>query len=398
MSPKPAPIPAGWHAPAEQQWRGGDRVGAIQAAVQALNALAPAKPAPRLLQIGYYLFLINDFNGAGTVLEQLLQHEPAHAEALVNLAVCRQRQGRHAEVLALTDRVLAGQPELPLALDLRAKSLFSLGREAEAADAGTRALQAKDRALPAPATPWAPPDGRSAAQQAAGKPGVIAFSLWGAHPRYLRGTLRNALLLPELYPGWVMRLYADETVPAPFLEALRGLGVDVRLQPPGQSLRQRLCWRFQVANDASVGRFLVRDCDAVFSLREVQSVQDWIASGQWFHVLRDWWTHTDLVLAGLWGGVAGVLPDLSAQLAGYDSGRAETPNIDQWFLRDRVWPLLRGHILVHDRLFRMAGSVGLPAPTDRRHIGQDEFAAHRQAQQAWLSAWIAQLPCLALPA
>jgi len=27
----------------------------------------------------------------------------------------------------------------------------------------------------------------------------------------------------------------------------------------------------------------------------------------------------------------------------------DTPNIDQIFLRDRVWPLLRGQCLVHDR-------------------------------------------------
>ncbi len=27
----------------------------------------------------------------------------------------------------------------------------------------------------------------------------------------------------------------------------------------------------------------------------------------------------------------------------------DTPNIDQIFLRDRVWPLIRGQCLVHDR-------------------------------------------------
>lgn len=394
MSADRPPIPTGWHADAERQWRRGERLPAIQAAVQGLNQLGPDKPAPRLLQLGYYLFLINDHAGAATVFGQLLQREPQHHEALVNLAVCRQRLGQHAEVIGLTERVLAAQPGLALAHDLRAKSLFNLGRLGEAAEAGTLALQAKDRALPV--SGWQPPAGTAAAH-AAGRPDVIALSLWGGQPRYLRGVLRNALLLPDLYPGWTLRLYADDSVPPPFLALLRTLLVDVRLEAPGQSLRQRLCWRFQVANDPAVGRFLVRDGDAVFSLREAQAVQAWIASDRWFHVIRDWWTHTDLILAGLWGGVAGVLPDLSTLLAGYDSGKAETPNIDQWFLRDRVWPLLRPHTLVHDRLFRMAGSQPLPEPVGPQHIGQDEATAHPQHQARLLAAWIRELPCLSGP-
>ena len=378
---------------AESLWRAGQRLPAIQAAVAAINTLGPDKPAPRVLQLGYYLYLINDFAGAATVLEQLVRQQPDHVEGLMNLAVCRQRLQQHGQVLALADRALALQPGAPLALDLRTKSLYRLGREDEARAAGAASLHAKDAALPEPARPWVPPDARPD-EVCAGKTDVIAFSLWGANPRYLRGALRNALLVADLYPGWVMRLYCDATVPEPFLAALRTLQVDVRLQPPGQSLRQRLCWRFAVANDPLVGRFLVRDCDSVFSLRECAAVDEWRASGRWFHVIRDWWTHTDLMLAGLWGGVAGGLPDLGALLATYQSGRAETPNIDQWFLRDRVWPLVRHHVLVHDRCFDVPGRRPLPAPAGNVHIGQDEHAAHPQRQRLLLAAWIAQLPCL----
>jgi hypothetical protein len=66
----------------------------------------------------------------------------------------------------------------------------------------------------------------------------------------------------------------------------------------------------------------VRDADSVLNLRERLAVDDWLASGRWFHIMRDWWSHTDLVLAGMWGGVAGVLPpcaadgELSAQYHG----------------------------------------------------------------------------------
>lgn len=399
-APAPAPLHAGWLASADQLWHQGQRSAAVQACRAALDTSRPAPPVPRLKQLAYYLYLMDDFKAAAAVMQQVVERQPDSVEALSNLAVCLQRTGQHEQVLRLSEQALALSPDDVLCLDLRAKSLQRVGREADAREAGTRSLTVKDANCPPAPAGWALPPGTPQDFVAAPhKRPVIAFSLWGANPRYLRGALRNALLMPDLYPGWVMRLYADETVPEAFLSALSKLMVDVRLMPPGQRMRERLCWRFLVANDPTVGRFLVRDCDSVFSLREVLAVQAWCASPQWFHVLRDWWTHTDLMLAGLWGGVAGVLPALPPLLASYQPQHAETPNVDQWFLRDRVWPLVRQSCLVHDRFFRMAGSQALPAPepVGNLHIGQDEAAAHPQRQALLLHGWIQQLSCLQAP-
>src|SRR5262249_41355463 len=108
--------------------------------------------------------------------------------------------------------------------------------------------------------------------------------------------------------------------------------------------------------------------------------------GRWFHVMRDWWTHTDLVLAGMWGGVAGVLPDLQALLSTYKAGAMETPNVDQWFLRDAVWPYLRTNVMVHDRIFTPAGAQPWPGPAARgdRHVGQNDYALPEAERAATL--------------
>jgi hypothetical protein len=45
--------------------------------------------------------------------------------------------------------------------------------------------------------------------------------------------------------------------------------------------------RFLVMNDPTVGRFLVRDCDARLSVAEAELVRQWIDSDQPFHVVRD---------------------------------------------------------------------------------------------------------------
>jgi hypothetical protein len=52
---------------------------------------------------------------------------------------------------------------------------------------------------------------------------------------------------------------------------------------PGIGLFQR----FLVMNDPTVGRFLVRDCDARLSLAEADLVQQWIDSNHPFHVVRE---------------------------------------------------------------------------------------------------------------
>ncbi len=59
-------------------------------------------------------------------------------------------------------------------------------------------------------------------------------------------------------------------------------------------------WRFLIADDLTVDRFLIRDADSRylftiaasihfdrFSMRELHAVNEWIASGKQLHVMRD---------------------------------------------------------------------------------------------------------------
>jgi tetratricopeptide (TPR) repeat protein len=385
-------LPPQWNTVAQTAWEDNRRNDAIQTLVGEINASGPEKPEAAVLQLAYYLFLIGDYRSAATVLETRLTSTTNPAITL-NLAVCHLRLRRFADAVAMAQRTLARQPDNIVAHDTLASACFGLGDLAAARQAGTQALQLKAATARPAASDWRLPAGSPAAwADLPGKSPVIAFSLWGSQPRYLRGGLRNLLLAADLYPGWRLRFYHDATVPAEFIALIHELDGETIQQPDGQSLRQKLCWRFQVANDPTVGRFLVRDIDSVFSLREANAVAEWLASDRWFHVIRDWWTHTDLILAGLWGGIAGVLPELSAMLAEYDSQRMETPNVDQWFLGERVWGYLQHSCLIHDRCFDQPGSRRLPTPGDDRHIGQNE--AVLALQERLLRPWIERHPCL----
>lgn len=379
--------PPGWQADAHRLWTAGQREAALHALLGRLNAHGHDKPTPLVLQWVYYLCLLGDWAAAAQALRWQSDCAPDDRDVLYNLAVCCARSGQSAEGLTHSRRYAAHCPDDPAAWDAVCASAQACGLLTEAAQAGTRALTLKDRSASPSST------ARVRSVSASGMTNVIAYSLWGRQPTYLRGALDNLLAAPTLYPGWQVRIYLDDSVPADWQALLRELGADLRLQPAGQITRQKLCWRFHVANDPGVHRFLVRDIDSVLTARERAAVDAWIASGRSFHVMRDWWTHTDLMLAGMWGGLAGRLPSIAELLATYRPAAMETPNVDQWFLRDRVWPLLRDDCLVHDRCFRMAGTQPWPTPDPpgTEHVGQDECAANPQAQAERLRPWLARL-------
>lgn len=380
--------PATWHAEADTLWNSGQRQAALATLLTDLNHHGNHKPSARVLQLVYYMFQRGDWKAAAGCLLQQHASDPANDEVLLNLAVCLSRSGQPAQAVTHARHYLQRHPEEALAWDVLNNSLWACGQFTEATQAGTHALILKDRQSVAPRTTGTPPPNATTARR-----DVIAFSLWGQQRTYLWGALDNVLAAPRLYPGWQVRIYLDNSVPAPVQAMLRELGADLRLQPSGQTTRQKLCWRFHVANDPTVHRFLVRDIDSVLNERERAAVDAWIDSGKAFHVMRDWWTHTDLMLAGMWGGIAGMLPPITELLANYRPVAMETPNVDQWFLRDMVWPLLRDDCLVHDRCFRMPGSQPWPTPTPpgSEHVGQDEHATDPQAQAERLRPWLARM-------
>ncbi len=393
-----------WDQAADALWQQGDRQGAINRILAIVNATPSYMPRSAGLQFAYYLFQLQDYATGEKVLSGLLQQYPSDLEILENRAVMRVRSNKIAGAAADFQQVVAQNPDALNAWDGLASALHHLKRWDEARRAGEESLVRKDRLAEAAylyedlRVNWPDTSPQVWDAQHSGSD-VIAFSLWGSSPRYLRGAVRNLQELPLVYPGWVCRFYVDDSVPVEFVNLAIELGAQVIQQPAQQSVRQKLSWRFLVANDPTVRRFLVRDADSVVSGREATAVAEWLASDRWFHVMRDYWTHTDPILAGMWGGRSGLLPDLAPLVSSYQSGKLETLNIDQWFLRDRVWPMIRSQTLIHDRCFRVLEARQWPevAPPGDWHVGQDESSARRQEQSNKLGSLLAEHSWLKLP-
>jgi len=174
-------------------------------------------------------------------------------------------------------------------------------------------------------------------------------------------------------------------VPRTWLADCQRLGVQLRrmVLPPDRPGHHRLLWRFLVLDDPAVRWFLVRDADSVLSTKERVTVDAWLASGRCFHVMRDNLTHTDLILAGMWGGVGNILPSPTELFRFRTGWRIENDHVDQDLLSDTVWPTIRHSLLVHDSIFTgTLGAVPFPpygALPAGSHVGQNAFVHFRSA-------------------
>ncbi|UOO82715.1 hypothetical protein LVJ83_04425 [Uruburuella testudinis] len=239
---------------------------------------------------------------------------------------------------------------------------------------GLQALQLRDRQVMAahPQLPELPP----LAPAREGKK-IIAFSLFGAQSAYIEPAVMNTELAAAVYPGWVCRFYVDGSVPENALQRLRDNGAEVVRVAQAWEHWPGTMWRFLAMDDAEAERVLFRDADSVISPREARAVAEWVQSGKHFHTLRDGGTHTELILAGLWGAVAGAVPDMCGKIEAYVAAGVSSRHFaDQWFLREKIWPYVRQSLQGHDRIFGFMDAAPFPDtdPFDYNHfhVGCDE--------------------------
>ena len=163
----------------------------------------------------------------------------------------------------------------------------------------------------------------------------------------------NARAARFLYPGWTCRFYVDASVPAAAIQGVTAEGAQVLRVRGMPAEPYGTLWRFLVADDPQVDRFILRDADSLLNTRERVAVDEWLDSGRHFHVMRDHYDHSELVLAGMWGGVRGALPPMLPSIRTWSTAQRQVigRTADQEFLRAHLWPTIRQSVLTHDSQF-----------------------------------------------
>lgn len=178
---------------------------------------------------------------------------------------------------------------------------------------------------------------------------IIAFSLWGKEPKYCIGALKNALLTEKIYPGWISRFYCGKSVPEMYIKQLKAIkNCEVVLMEELGDWRG-MFWRFYPCSEENVDVMLSRDCDSRLNTREKKAVDEWLNSDKSFHIMRDHPWHGTEILGGMWGCKGGKLNGMKEMIDDYIKG--DFWQVDQNFLKEKIYPLIKDDCFVHDEFF-----------------------------------------------
>ncbi|UJF25356.1 tetratricopeptide repeat protein [Suttonella sp. R2A3] len=337
--------------------------------------------------IDEFMVLANnaDFTAGKALLLQAAKHYPNEPLVFMNLGLCHLRLKELQAAYDAYQKTLAlFRDETPNTnlYDGLAEACFFLDKPEETKKYGRLALETKlsqiKKIEPLPFASKHPP----AFNDKNPSENIISFSLFGDNPRYCETALLNIYWAKKVLPNWTCRFYLDDSVPTHVKNRLQKHGGQI--VEVSTEIKQRmsgLFWRFLVIDDPSAKRFLIRDADSLVSFKERVAINAWLRSDKWFHTMRDFCSHTELILAGMWGGCHGAIDNIQEKINTFHNLQAKGTQRfwDQHFLRYQIYPILSQSLLAHDSQDIQAGALPFPetkAKTDHErhenfHIGRN---------------------------
>lgn len=337
-----------------------------QKSVAQINAELQALGQKFLAQSG-----AGDHQAALITLAQAAKLAPNHPTIMGDQALCHLRLKNYAQAREGFAKAAALAPDNSNLWDGLTEACGAMNLMDEVRQYGMRALSIKDQQVRAQAVRVLPAELPTFSDDRSRN--VIAFSLFGDNPKYCETAVMNVQQADKLMPQWTCRFYVDDSVPDHVLQRLRRAGASVlTMSAQDKDELSGLMWRFLVMEDLNVDRFLLRDADSLISTREAAAVEAWLQSGKWFHLMRDYYSHTELLLAGMWGGCTGVFKNLRADMVAFirDGQYLGQRVVDQHFLRVVIWPTMRQSLLSHDSVFGFYDGQNFP-PHEPHGLGDD---------------------------
>lgn len=185
---------------------------------------------------------------------------------------------------------------------------------------------------------------------------VISFSLWGNIPRYTIGAVKNAELAQHFYPDFECWFYIhQDSVPLDIIEQLQSKpNVTIILKSGDLNLLKPMTWRFETIDDPTVEINLSRDTDTRILLREKLVVDQWLASGKTFHIMRDHPHHKNPrypIMAGMFGTKK--IKNINSWKDKLNSCKSYDRYDDQRFLVNVIYPQIINDCLIHSNFGKL---------------------------------------------
>jgi len=180
---------------------------------------------------------------------------------------------------------------------------------------------------------------------------VIAYSLWGDHPMYWEGALRNIELVEKQLPDFICRFYIDDSCDQVLIDSITENERVEKVMVKSEDSFHGMFWRFWAIDDPDVELVMIRDTDSRIGKREVAAIKEWLDSDKDFHIMRDHPYHTVPILGGMWGCRGELLKSLNITERITKWNQYGRKGIDQDFLGKVIYPMVKDNAIVHDEFF-----------------------------------------------
>jgi len=179
---------------------------------------------------------------------------------------------------------------------------------------------------------------------------VISFSLWGNNPTYTIGAIKNAELASHFYPNFECWFYIHtDSVPNNIIEQLQSKSnVKIIFKSGDLNVLKPMTWRFESIDDPDVEINMSRDTDTRILLREKLAVDEWLASGKTFHIMRDHPHHMNNqypIMAGMFG--TRKIKKINSWICMLNNQTLIDKYDDQRFLNNVIYPSINMDCLIH---------------------------------------------------
>lgn len=171
---------------------------------------------------------------------------------------------------------------------------------------------------------------------------IISYSLYNDRPKDVINAVINCLLAPEVYPGWVVRFYVDDTIPGCIDKLLRSFDYVEVINMPRHKGNEAMLWRFLPASEEDAV-MISRDADSWISTREKVCVDAWLNGKKNFHIIRDHCYHSQKIMGGMWGVRNNILSKMDQEVETF----CKTGMYDQGFLATVIYPNITHDLITH---------------------------------------------------
>jgi len=182
---------------------------------------------------------------------------------------------------------------------------------------------------------------------------VVSFCVWGDSMLYYYGLWENAMLMPEIFPGWKMLVYYTKS--NNIIEELEKLDYVKTIHKDFPDQGQNAMLRFLPSFSQEYNVCLSRDADSRLLQRDAVAVYHWLNSNKNFHIMRDHPKNRSLIMAGMWGVRNNILCKkkfLKRFWKAFRNLKCNKWSNDQLYLSKNIYPKIKDTAMVHSTFWK----------------------------------------------